>query len=82
MVKIVTIDSSVIISTLLPAEKRHEDACAIWNRVLNGEIPAVMPYSVLDEVVAAIRRRTGSELFALEAQKNIRGIVQRIFCYA
>ena len=30
MVKIVTVDSSVIISTLLPAEKRHEEACAVW----------------------------------------------------
>ena len=74
MVKIVTIDSSVIISTLLPAEKRHEEACAIWNRVLSGELPAVMPYSVLVEVVAAIRRRTGSELFALETQRMLEGV--------
>jgi len=74
MVKIVTVDSSVIISTLLPAEKRHEEACATWDRVLNGEIAAVMPYSVLVEVVAAIRRRTGSELFAHETQKMLEGL--------
>ena len=60
MVKIVTVDSSVIISSLLPAEKRHEDACVIWNKVLSGEIPAVMPYSVLVEVVAAIREFKGA----------------------
>lgn len=74
MVKIVTVDSSVIISTLLPQEKRHEEACAIWNRVLSGEIPAVMPYSVLVEVVAAIRRRTGSEVLALETKKMLEGL--------
>ena len=74
MVKIITVDSSVIISTLLPTEKRHEEACAIWNRVLSGEIPAVMPYSVLVEVVAAIRRRTGSEHLALETQKMLEGL--------
>jgi predicted nucleic acid-binding protein len=74
VVKIVTVDSSVIISTLLPSEKRHEEACAIWNKVLSGETPAIMPYSVLVEVVAAIRRRTGSELLALETQKMLAGL--------
>ena len=57
MVNSVTIDSSVIISSLLPVEKRHEEACQIWGKVLSGETPAVMPYSVLVEVVASIRRR-------------------------
>jgi predicted nucleic acid-binding protein len=74
VVKIVTVDSSVIISTLLPSEKRHEEACAIWNKVLSDETPAIMPYSVLVEVVAAIRRRTGSELLALETQKMLAGL--------
>jgi len=66
MVKLVTVDSSVIISTLLSNEKRHEEACQIWSKVLSGETPAVMPYSVLVEVVASIRWRTGSELLAFE----------------
>jgi predicted nucleic acid-binding protein len=74
MVKSVTIDSSVIISSLLPNEKRHEEACQIWGKVLNGETPAVMPYSVLVEVFAAIRRRTGSELLAVEVQKTLENI--------
>lgn len=74
MVKSVTIDSSVIISSLLPDEKRHEEARQIWAKVLSGETPAVMPYSVLVEVVAAIRRRTGSELLAVEVQKALEGI--------
>ena len=74
MVKSVTIDSSVIISSLLPNEKQHEEACQIWGKVLSGETPSVMPFSVLVEVVAAIRRRTGSELLAVEVQKTLENI--------
>ena len=74
MVKSVTIDSSVIISSLLTNEKRHEEARHTWEKVLSGETPAVMPYSVLVEVVASIRRRTGSELLAVEVQKTLESI--------
>lgn len=74
MVKSVTVDSSVIISSLLPDEKRHAEAHIIWAKVLAGETPAVMPYTVLVEVVAAIRRRTGSELLAAEVQKTLENI--------
>jgi predicted nucleic acid-binding protein len=66
-----TIDSSVIISSLLEQESRHREALAIWEEVLSGKIFAVMPYSVLVEVVAAIRRRTGSEDLALEVKKAL-----------
>lgn len=79
MVKIVTVDSSVIISSLLPEEKRHEEARLIWDKVLSGETPAVMPYSILVEVVASIRRRTGSELLALEVQKTLENIAALSF---
>ena len=74
MVRLLAIDSSVIISSLLPNEKRHEEACQIWGKVLSGDTPAVMPLSVLVEVVAAIRRRTGSELLAVEVQKTLESI--------
>jgi hypothetical protein len=43
----------VIISSLLPDEKRHAESRIIWAKVLTGETPAVMPYTVLVEVVAA-----------------------------
>ena len=71
MVKSVTVDSSVIISSLLPSEKRHGEALVVWNKVLSGETPAVMPYSILVEVVAAVRRRTGSQDLALEVLKAL-----------
>ncbi len=63
-----TIDSSVIISSLLEKESRHQEASEIWESVLSGKKFAVMPYSVLVEVVAAVRRRTGSEELALEVK--------------
>lgn len=74
MVKQVTIDSSVIISSLLRQEKRHQEACDLWNRVIAGDWFAVMPYSILVEVVAAVRRRTGSETLAKEVQKQLLAI--------
>jgi len=78
-VNTVTIDSCVIISSLLLTEKRHEEACQIWGKVLSGETPAVMPYSVLVEVVASVRRRTGSELLAIEIQKTLESIASLSF---
>jgi predicted nucleic acid-binding protein len=70
-VKGLTIDSSVIISSLLEKESRHQEALEIWERVISGKDFAVMPYSVLVEVVAAVRRRTGSEELALEVKRAI-----------
>ena len=66
-----TIDSSVIIASLLEKEPRHQEALKIWESILSGESIAIKPYSVLVEVVAAIRRRTGSEDLACEVRKEI-----------
>ena len=65
------VDSSVMVSTLLTNEPRHQEAMEIWDGVLSGEYYAVMPYSVLVEIVAAVRRRTRSESLALEVQKEL-----------
>jgi predicted nucleic acid-binding protein len=73
-VKGLTIDSSVIVSSLLINEPRHKEALRIWERILAGESSAVMPYSVMVEVVAAVRRRTGSEALALEVKKELNSI--------
>lgn len=74
MVKRLTVDSSVIISSLLKNEVRHKEAFAIWEDILNGKSFAIMPLSILIEVVAAIRRRTGSEELAAEIKKELIGI--------
>jgi len=70
-VKRLTLDSSVIIASLLEKEPRHTEALEIWSTVLSGDSLAIMPYSVLVEVVAAIKRRTGSESLALEVKGEL-----------
>jgi len=69
--KRLTIDSSVIIASLLNNETRHQEAVRIWEDVLSGKNVAILPYSVLVEVVAAIRRRTGSKTLALQIKNEL-----------
>ena len=71
MVKRITLDSSVIVSSLLEKEPRHKEALEIWTALISGKYSAIMPYSVLVEVVAAIRRRTGSERLAREVKLKL-----------
>jgi len=70
-VKKLTIDSSVIISSLLKNEHRHKEALSIWEDVLKGESFVINHFSVLVEVVAAIRRRTGLVSLAMEIKKEL-----------
>ncbi|MBI5182259.1 MAG: type II toxin-antitoxin system VapC family toxin [Nitrospirae bacterium] len=72
--KRLTLDSSVIISSLLENESRHKEALKIWEGVLSGKNFAIMPYSVFVEVVAAIRRRTGSVELAIEVKNQLLNI--------
>ncbi len=69
--KKLTIDSSVIIASLLVDEPQHKEALKIWHSVLSGKCMAIMPYSVLVEIVAAIKRRTGSETLARSVKKEL-----------
>ena len=69
--KKLTIDSSVIIASLLKNEPRHGEALRIWEPVIAGRDVAIMPYSVFVEVAAAIRRRTGSEELAHEVKSEL-----------
>ena len=43
--KKLTIDSSVIVASLLANEPRHEEAFRIWESVLSGVNTTIMPYS-------------------------------------
>lgn len=71
MVRRLTVDSSVIVSSLIETEPRHKEALRIWQTVLSGRSVAIMPYSVFVEVVAAVRRRTGSEKLAREVKAEL-----------
>lgn len=66
-----TIDSSVIVSSLLKDEIHYQKARDIWNQVLTKQIVAILPSTVLIEVSAAIRRKTGSEELAIEIANEI-----------
>ena len=69
--KRLTVDSSIIVSSLLEGERRHKEARKIWETILAGKNVAILPYSVFVEVVAAVRRRTGSEELAREVGKHL-----------
>ena len=74
MVKRITLDSSVIVSSLLEKEPRHQEAFETWTGVVSGKYFAIMPYSVFVEVVAAVRRRTGSEKLPREVKLKLLSI--------
>lgn len=79
MIKKITLDSSVIVASLLKKEPRHEEAFKLWTDLLSGKYFAIMPYSVLVEIVAAIRRRTGIEELAIEVMKELMKIENIFF---
>ena len=56
----ICLDSSVIVAALRKQEIHHNVARNILEKVKNGEYIAIEPYIVLVEIVAAIKRRTGS----------------------
>lgn len=74
MVEELTIDSSVIVASLLEQEKDHLKALSMWKKVITGKAIAIMPYTVLVEVVAAVRRRTGQKELAQKVKKELLSI--------
>ncbi|MBI4618633.1 MAG: type II toxin-antitoxin system VapC family toxin [Desulfobacterales bacterium] len=71
MVEAFTIDSSVIVASLLEQEREHLNALSIWREVITGNAIAIMPYTVLVEVVAAVRRRTGQKELAQKVKEEL-----------
>jgi predicted nucleic acid-binding protein len=71
VVEELTIDSSIIVASLLAQEKEHSRAFRVWGEILTGKAMAIMPYIVLVEVVAAVRRRTGDKELALKVKKEL-----------
>ena len=71
MIEEITVDSSVIIASLLEQEKEHIKASQLWNEVIAGNLIAIIPCTVLVEVVAAVKRRTGLEELALRVKDEL-----------
>lgn len=65
-----TVDSSVFVAALRRDEEKSEASFKLLERIQNGEHIAIEPYSVLVEIVSAIRRRTGSEALATRVKED------------
>jgi len=71
---IVTLDSSVIIAALRKQEERHKECRSLLEKVKDGKFIALEPYIVMIEVIAAMRRRTGSKQLAERVKNDLRSI--------
>ena len=71
MVNKLTIDSSVLVAALRKTEEKHKECLSLMKKVKEGDYVAIEPFTVLIEVVAAIRRRTGSKELALKVKEEL-----------
>ena len=60
-----------LVASLLEHEKDHVKALNLWKKVISGDVTAILPYTVLVEVVAAIRRRTGQKELAQKVKREL-----------
>jgi predicted nucleic acid-binding protein len=74
---LLTPDSSVLVAGLIQNEPAHADCLRLLAQIRVGQHVAVAPYSVLVEVVAAMRRRSGSEPVAARSYQTLRAIIGR-----
>ena len=76
---LLTMDASVFVAAYRPAEPHHTESNRVLDLIADGVHEAVSPLTVLVEVAAAIRRRTGSELLGRRAERDIRGLEAAMF---
>jgi len=74
MVIYVTLDSSVIVAALREQEEKHEECKRLLEKVKDGTFIALEPYTVLVEVVAAIKRRTESTPLGERVKEDLQDI--------
>ncbi len=74
MVKYLTLDSSVLVAALRTKEKKHKICKELIRLIVEGKCEAIEPYIALVEVVAAVKRRSGSIEFAARVRKGLIGI--------
>ncbi len=74
MVIYITLDSSVIVAALREQEEKHEECKRLLEKVKDGNFIALEPYIVLVEVVAAIKRRTGSTPLGERVKNDLQDI--------
>ena len=69
-----TVDSSVFVSALRKDEEKHKESLSLFRKIKDAEYIAIEPYSVLIEVVAAIRRRTNDMALAMRVKSDFLNI--------
>lgn len=69
---LITVDSSVVIASLIKEEKFHEQCKTLMDKIFDAEHDAVMPYSVIVEVAGGMKRRTDSEELAERACNDLK----------
>lgn len=74
MPELVTLDSSVIVSAPRKEEEHYLVCRNILEKVKDGFYIAVEPYTVLVEIAAAIKRRTGSQRLSVRVIKDLLAI--------
>lgn len=74
MVTVLTLDSSVFIAALRKEERAHNDCLKLLENIKNGNYAAVEPYTVLVEIAAAVKRRTGSSELASNIKKYLESL--------
>jgi predicted nucleic acid-binding protein len=70
----ICLDSSVIVAALRKQEVHYEAARNLLEKIKDGNHIAIEPYIVLIEVVAAIKRRTGSTELAKRVKNDFLAI--------
>ena len=73
------LDSSVFVAALRKDEKSYPEALRLFQQIKDGKHIAIEPYSVLVEVVAALRRRTNSNLLANRVKNDFLNIGSLVF---
>lgn len=71
MAKNYTVDTSVFVASFVESEPLHSKAKKILHDIFNSDSYFILPYTVLVELISAVRRRTGSPEIALRVKKMI-----------
>jgi predicted nucleic acid-binding protein len=72
--ELLTLDSSVIVSALRKHEEHSRECQSILERITDGTLIAYEPYTVIVEVAAAIKRRTGSQQLSERIVRDVLAI--------
>ena len=65
------IDSSVFVAAVCKKEEASEQAFALLKKISIGAVKAIIPTTVLFEVVAAVSRRTGNNSLAKQMGEEL-----------